>query len=118
MQTIYPYLLYDDAAAAIDFLTRAFGFEETMRMDDDGRVMHAQLKLGDGAVMLGQPQRPVDGGAMVYVYVNGVDAHFERARAAGATIEHDPRDEEYGERVYAAQDTQGHHWYFAEKRNG
>ena len=57
-QKINPYLLYEDAAAALDFLARAFGFEETMRMPrQDGSVGHAEMKLGDGRIMLGQPER-------------------------------------------------------------
>ena len=56
MQTVTPYLLYEDVAAAIDWLSRAFGFEEQLRFaDDDGTVTHAELALGDGAVYLGNP---------------------------------------------------------------
>jgi uncharacterized glyoxalase superfamily protein PhnB len=117
MQTIYPYLLYDDAAAAIDFLTRAFGFEQTMRMDDGDRVRHAQLALGHAEIMLGQPERPVDGTAMLYVYVDRIDEHFARARDAGAEIVDEPEDQDYGDRRFSARDPQGHHWYFAERRD-
>ncbi len=118
MQTIYPYLLYDDAAGALDFLARAFGFEETLRTENGDRVAHAEMRLGQGQIMLGQPQQPVNGAAIVYVYVDDVDAHFARARAGGATIEHEPRDEPYGDRVYAARDPQGHSWYFGQKLHG
>ncbi len=56
MGRIAPYLLYEDGAAAIDFLTNAFGFEEVMRMEDDqGAVNHAEVKLGEDTVMLGDP---------------------------------------------------------------
>ncbi len=118
MQTIFPYLLYDDAAGALEFLAEAFGFEETLRMDADGRVAHAEMQLGDGEIMVGQPQQPVTAAATVYVYVDDVDAHFARARAADATIEHEPRDEPYGHRAYAARDPQGHTWYFARRLDG
>jgi|SRR5712691_6424271 len=124
-QTITPYLLYEDAAAAMDFLGRAFGFEETMRMPaPDGRVGHAEMKLGDGQIMLGQPEAPTSpkrlGGTpvLMYIYIDGVDAHCERARGAGAEIAQEPRDEEYGDRTYHARDPEGHSWYFAQRIAG
>jgi PhnB protein len=117
---IAPYLLYEDAAAAIDFLTKAFGFEEVTTMEDGGVVTHAELRLGDDTVMLGHPgsdfRSPKNGGypgAAVHVYVDDVDAHFERARAAGAEIAADPTDQEYGDRRYDARDPEGHSWFFA-----
>jgi PhnB protein len=120
MQTIYPYLLYDDAATAIDFLSRAFGFVETFRSEHGDRISHAQMKLGESEVMLGQPQesRRGDGqSVLLYVYVDDVDAHCERARSAGASIEQEPRNEEYGHRTYNARDPEGHSWYFAQVLN-
>ena len=125
-QKINPYLLYEDAAAALDFLARAFGFEETMRMPrQDGSVGHAEMKLGHGRIMLGQPEREYRnpkrlGGATVlmYIYIDDVDAHCERARAAGAEIAGEPTDQEYGERTYDARDPEGHSWYFAQPLSG
>ena len=120
MGRIAPYLLYEDGAAAIDFLTKAFGFEEVMRMDEGGAVNHAELRLGDDSVMLGQPgedyRSPKNAGhysALVHVYVDDVDAHFERATAAGAEIVQEPTDQEYGDRRYDAKDPEGHFWSFA-----
>ena len=121
MGRIAPYLLYEDAAAAIDFLTSAFGFEESMRMtDDDGRVTHAELHLGEDSVMLGYPgedyQSPKKAdhrSGLVHVYVDDVDAHFERAKAAGAEIVLEPTDQEYGDRRYDAKDPEGQLWSFA-----
>jgi uncharacterized glyoxalase superfamily protein PhnB len=119
MQTIYPYLLYDDAGAAIDFLSRAFGFTETFRSEDDGRIAHAQLRLGDAEVMLGQPgdglDRAGDQTVLMYIYVDDVDAHFQHARDAGAEIVDEPTDQEYGDRHYHARDPEGHVWYFAQR---
>jgi uncharacterized glyoxalase superfamily protein PhnB len=116
---IAPYLLYEDGAAAIDFLTRAFGFEEHMRMEGDGRIQHAELRLGDDSVMLGSPgpdyksPRTADHyTALVHVYVDDVDAHFERAKAAGAEILQEPTNQEYGDRRYDAKDPEGHFWSF------
>jgi uncharacterized glyoxalase superfamily protein PhnB len=119
-QIVTPYLLYKDAAAALDFLATAYGFEETVRYtDEDGRVSHAEAKLGDGSVMLGSPgadfRNPKDVGqtVLVYVLVDDADAHYERAKAAGAEIKDMPEDQDYGHRRYSALDPEGHHWYFA-----
>jgi uncharacterized glyoxalase superfamily protein PhnB len=122
MQTITPYLLYEDAATALEFLSEAFGFEETMRIETlDGRVAHAEARLGDGQVHLGQPLKPSGprrlGGTTVllYVYVDDVDEHCELARAAGAVIVEEPADQPYGERRYRSRDPEGHSWYFAQR---
>jgi PhnB protein len=121
VQTITPYLLYEDAAAALDFLSRAFGFEELRRITGPGgRVDHAEMRIGDGEVHLGQPGEPTSptrfGGTAVqlYVYVADVDAHVRRARAAGAEIVDEPEDQPYGDRRYHARDPEGHAWYFAQ----
>jgi PhnB protein len=117
---IAPYLLYEDGAAAIDFLTKAFGFVEVMRMDEGGVVNHAELRLGEDSVMLGSPgedyksPRKADHRtALVHVYVDDVDAHFERAKAAGAEIVMEPANQEYGDRRYDAKDPEGQLWSFA-----
>jgi uncharacterized glyoxalase superfamily protein PhnB len=117
---IAPYLLYEDGAAAIEFLTRAFGFEEVMRMEEGGVVNHAELRLGDDSVMLGDPgedyKSPRNAGhysSLVHVYVDDVDAHYERAKAAGAEILMEPTDQEYGDRRYDAKDPEGQFWSFS-----
>jgi uncharacterized glyoxalase superfamily protein PhnB len=121
-QTIIPYLLYEDAGAALEWLARAFGFREEMRMDEDaGRVAHAEMDVGAGArVFMGAPGGDYRGPgrlgtrtALVYLYVDDVDAHCARAREAGAEIVEEPADQPYGERRYAAADLEGQHWYFA-----
>lgn len=125
MQTITPYLLYEDAAAALDFLSRAFGFEETMRMTSpDGRVGHAEMRFGDGEIHLGQPAQPSSPGSLggttvlLSVVVEDVDEHCARSRAAGAEIVDEPADQEYGERRYHCRDPEGHAWYFAQPLRG
>ena len=126
MGRIAPYLLYEDGAVAIDFLTNAFGFEEVMRMEDDkGDVNHAELRLGEDTVMLGDPgddyrnPRNADHStALVHVYIDDVDRHFERAKAAGAEIVMEPTDPEYGDRRYDAKDPEGHFWSFATPLEG
>lgn len=120
MQTVTPYLLYEDVGAALDFLTRAFGFEETLRYTGgDGYVSHAEMKVGaDGAIMLGDPggeyANPTARHSFAYVAVDDVDAVCERARAAGAEIVREPEDQAYGERTCAARDPQGHEWWFGQ----
>jgi PhnB protein len=122
MQTITPYLLYKDVAAAIDWLSAAFGFEERLRYaDENGTVTHAELTLGEGEIFLGYPgqgfRNPKELGAfsdLTHVYVDDVDAHFERARAAGAIIHEEPEDQVYGDRRYDAEDPEGHRWSFAQ----
>ena len=120
-QTVTPYLLYEDAGAAIEWLARAFGFRETERIDGpDGAVAHAELDVGDGSrIFLGGPggdyrnPKQVGRTSLVYVYVADVGAHHARAKEAGAAIVEEPHDEAYGDRRYAAEDPEGHLWYFA-----
>jgi uncharacterized glyoxalase superfamily protein PhnB len=119
--TVCPYLLYEDAAAALEWLTRVFGCAERMRMTADvGVVHHAEIEFArDGVVMLGQPadyRSPKALGtatAWVHVYVDDVDAHYERAQAAGAEIVQPPADQPYGDRRYDVKDLEGHPWSFA-----
>src|SRR5262245_48639706 len=107
MTTFYPSLRYEDAPAAIEWLERAFRFAREMVVEDDGgRIAHAQLRYGDGMVMLGSERDdgwgPHAGRSWVYVAVDGdVDAHFERAKAAGAEVVRGPTDQDYGSRDYS-----------------
>jgi PhnB protein len=122
MQRIVPMLSYEDAAAAIEFLTKAFGFDERFRMAmPDGSIGHTELVLGDAAVMLASewpaggvvsPKRLPFVHSQLYVQVEDVDAHFARARSEGATIATEPRDQDYGERTYRAIDPEGQRWIF------
>jgi PhnB protein len=119
---VTPYLLYHDVDAALDFLVSAFGFEERVRMPGpDGKAMHAEAAIGPGMVMMGNPgsdyQNPNErGGAtqLVYVYVEDVDAHYEKAKVAGAKILREPADQFYGDRTYGAEDPEGHQWSFSQ----
>jgi uncharacterized glyoxalase superfamily protein PhnB len=122
MQTITPYLLYEDVDAALSFLSKAFGFKEVLRYTgEEGYVNHAEMRLGDGTIYLGDPgaqyRNPKKLGQEtvgIYALVEDVDAHYERAKAAGAEIREEPTDQEYGERRYTAVDPEGHHWFFAQ----
>jgi uncharacterized glyoxalase superfamily protein PhnB len=124
MPTVCPYLYYRDVAAAIRWLEGAFGMRTRLTMPGaGGTVMHAELELGDGLVMLG-PASDAQGSRSpselpavnqsLYVYVQDVDAHFARARAAGAKILSEPIEMFWGDRFYAAADCEGHRWSFAQ----
>ena len=134
-QRVVPMFSYEDVGRAADWIAEAFGFEETGRWSDDsGRVTHVNMELEGGMIMLGYPsqdyqspkhhadtckqartwrQTPyvVDG---VYVSVEDVDAHYARARAAGATILSELEENAgVGQRQYRAEDLEGHRWMFA-----
>jgi uncharacterized glyoxalase superfamily protein PhnB len=120
---ISPYLYYEDAGAALEWLSRAFGLSERIRMPaEDGRVMHAELELDGGVVMLGtvvregyrSPKALDVNTSSVYTYVDDVDAHFARAKDAGAQILQEPEDQPYGDRHYGARDPEGHEWWFGQ----
>jgi PhnB protein len=121
--TIVPYLLYEDVDAALEFLARAFGFEERLRYTGaEGYVNHAEMQLGDATIYLGDPgpdyrnpRRLGNETVGFYVLVDDVDAHFERAKGAGAEIVSEPADQDYGDRRYDARDPEGHRWYFAQQ---
>src|SRR5579859_6378835 len=107
---MFPFMRFADADAAIDSLSRAFGFQQhAVYRGDDGTVHHAELSLGPGIVMLGQGDPSSQG---VYVAVDDADAHYERAKAAGAEITREIEDTPYGSREYSARDLDGHVWSF------
>lgn len=130
--TFTPMLAYEDANAAIAFLTEAFGFTETMRLvGDDGRIGHAELSYGNGKIMLVDFDRGYQGPRHhaetcaaarqwldnpyvvngVHVVVNDVAAHFERAKAAGATLLSGIEEGVPG-KLYRAADPEGQRWMF------
>ncbi|HXI03038.1 MAG TPA: VOC family protein [Candidatus Saccharimonadales bacterium] len=119
---ITPYLLYEDVGNALAWLARTFGLRERMKMPGpDGKIMHAEMEFMDGLVMMGCPgpgyKNPRHLGHAtqnLYVYVDDVDAHFRRAKEAGAKILEEPSDQFYGDRRYGAEDPEGHQWYFAQ----
>lgn len=134
-QRIVPFIGYEDAAAAIEWLERAFGFEEdrSARYQEDGVITHAELDLGGARIYLSTPEgyanprrlreeselarRAYDNSWVIdghFVEVDDVDAHFERARAAGATILREPEDPGIGHRIYSAEDLEGHRWMFGQ----
>ena len=120
---VAPYIFVDGAAAAIDFYKRAFGAEEVTRMDGpDGKVMHAEIRIGDSVVMLGEenPQwgtlSPLSTNgvpASLHIYVANADAAFERALRAGAKVRYPLEDAFWGDRYGKVTDPFGHEWGIA-----
>jgi uncharacterized glyoxalase superfamily protein PhnB len=116
MATIIPTFRYDDARGAIRFLCDAFGFEEHAVYEEEGVVHHAELRLGDAYIMLGERRSgnadfPGDR-TTTYVVVEDPDAHHDRAIAAGAELVRALTDQDYGSREYAAKDPGGNVWSF------
>jgi uncharacterized glyoxalase superfamily protein PhnB len=123
--TVVPTMRYRDAPRMIDWLCTAFGFERHLVVPgENGTIAHAQLTLGTGMVMLGSARddeygklvRPArDAAALTqsaYVVVADCDAHYKRAKAAGAEMAMDIEDKEYGGRGYTARDPEGQLWSF------
>jgi PhnB protein len=135
MQDVIPMLSYEDGVAALEWLARAFGFRETTRMlDDNGRLAHGEMETGNGMIMLATPtpdyQSPkahrqhceaaaswstvpwvIDG---VFVYVDDVAAHFERAKREGANVLSELEHGAPGSR-YRVEDLEGHRWMFMQR---
>jgi len=133
---VIPMIAYENGPAAMDWLARAFGFRERARMlGENGRLSHGEMEAGDGLIMLATPsphyQGPkhhreecdaarrwsevpyiIDG---ILVYVDDVDAHFDRAKAAGANVLSAVEESQEGKR-YRVEDLEGHRWMFMEKR--
>lgn len=126
---IHPCLWYEDAPAAIAWLCDAFGFVPRLVVPGpDGMVMHAELSLGTGVIMVSSVQkqqdrvtpRQLDGRATqaLSVHVDDPDAHCASALRAGARLLAPLRDEDYGGRGYSVADPEGHVWYFGNYRPG
>ena len=138
---IVPMLSYEDAAAAIDWLCTAFGFEEDRAVrhtDANGVVGHAEIERDGARVMLATPNAEyrgprrhresceaaarwldnpwvIDG---VFVEVDDLDSHYDVALAAGATILREPNEPGVGFRIYTAEDPEGHRWMFGQQTGG
>ena len=130
-------VFYEDAAKAIDWLCRAFGFEVRLKVEGPGgRIEHSELTFGEGLIMVGSAggrsgrPKPLPctspralGGAVTQalcVYLDDADEHCRVARAAGATIAEEPRTTDYGpdhwsDRGYRAVDLEGHQWWFVQR---
>ena len=120
---ITPYLAIQNAAAALDFYKRAFGAREILRMAmPDGKVAHAEMRVGDSVVMMADESAEQDflspaarGGSTVtiHLYVPDVDSMFSKALDAGAKVVRELQDQFYGDRTACVVDPFGHVWYLA-----
>lgn len=121
--TVTPYLIIRNAAAALDFYKQAFGADEVMRVTaPNGKVGHAEIRIGDSAIMLSDEYPDMDArspetiGAspvMLHLYVENVDALVKRAVDAGATLKQPVADQFYGDRGGKIVDPFGHGWWIA-----
>jgi PhnB protein len=112
-RTVTPYLVVPDADTELAFLKAAFGgTEANCQRNPDNTVMHAEIKIGDSLVMLGQAGGPVKSRqAALYLWVDNVDATYGRALQAGATSESEPEDKPYGHRNAGVIDPNGVTWW-------
>ena len=115
--SVQPYLLVEDAAGLIEFIRATFGAEEALRMPQpDGRIGHAEMRIGDSIVMLAEASTAEGSGepmpATVMTYVEDADATFQRALEAGATSLREPADQFYGDRSAGVVDPFGNRWWF------
>jgi uncharacterized glyoxalase superfamily protein PhnB len=108
--TVIPLLPYVDVPQAAEWLCRAFGFKERLRIGDH----RVQLVFGDGAVIVTERGDAGAAAHTVHVRVEDADRHHEQAVGAGAAILRPPTDHPYGERQYTAEDIGGHRWTFSE----
>ena len=122
IERIIPVLTYQDIQAAHDFLIRAFGFDGGgVDRNAEGQAVHGEVRAGETAIWLHRvtAEHRLDSPLVsdvansgLFVYVRDVDAHYARARAAGALIDSEPVDQPYGQREYGARDLEGHRWWF------
>jgi uncharacterized glyoxalase superfamily protein PhnB len=131
LSTVVPVLRYRDAKKAIKWLCEAFGFEQYFVVPGENEtITHAQLTFGNGMIMLGSAEKSMEksnefsklmktpeeiGGCETqscYIIVDDADAHYRQAKAAGAQIVLELRDEFYGGREYTCRDLEGHIWSF------
>lgn len=120
--TATPYLIVNDAASAIDFYTRAFGANESMRFEHGGKIGHAEIRIGDSAIMLADefpdmgarsPQSFGGSPVSIHLYVEDVDALVAQAVEAGAKLQRPVEDKFYGDRSGSVEDPFGHGWHIS-----
>ncbi len=113
--TVTPYLVVPGVAKVIDFVKRAFEATEIGRFEHpNGGVMHAEVKIGDSIVMMGEPHGDIEARpAVLHLYVEDVDTSYRRALEAGARSLREPADQFYGDRSAGVQDPAGNQWWLA-----
>jgi PhnB protein len=118
--SVQPYLIVKGATAAIDFYKKAFGAKERLRMENEGRIGHAEIEIGDSCIMLADEHPQIGaygpehyGGSPVslMIYVTDCDAVYAQALKAGAKSDREPKDQFYGDRMAGVVDPFGFRWY-------
>ena len=122
---VIPILVYEDIEAAHDFLVETFGLTSGgLHRLDDGTVIHGEVRNGAAPIWMhrvsaesemGSPRTAAMSHGGLSVVVPDVDAHYARAKAAGAVIDREPSDQPYGLREYGARDPEGHRWWFSSR---
>jgi MerR family transcriptional regulator, thiopeptide resistance regulator len=120
---VIPVLVYEDIAAAHDYLVRVFGFTSGgLHRAPDGTVVHGEVRNGEAAIWLhrvtpehemASPREAAASHGGLEVMVPDVDAHYAHSVAAGAHIDREPSDQDYGLREYGARDPENHRWWFS-----
>jgi PhnB protein len=112
--TVTPYIVVAGVAKLIDFAKQVFGATEVhLSKRPDGTIMHAEIKIGDSIVMMGEGQDVKKFPAMLHLYMDDVDAVYQRAIQAGATSVREPADQPYGDRTGGVEDAFGNQWWIA-----
>jgi uncharacterized glyoxalase superfamily protein PhnB len=114
--SVTPYLAVEGADKLLEFVKQAFGAEEIMSMPTpDGKIGHAEVKIGGSIVMLGDASQSEFGGmpGMVHLYVDDVDKTYRQAIEAGAKSLREPKDEFYGDRAGGVEDPTGNRWWIS-----
>jgi PhnB protein len=113
--TVTPYLIGRGTAELIEFLKESFGAEDRERhMRPDGKIMHAEVKIGDSVVMMGEASDAFKAmPASIHLYLEDVDAAYKRALRAGGKSLREPTDQFYGDRSAGVEDAAGNQWWLA-----
>ncbi len=114
---VTPFLVVKDVAAQIDFLEKAFDAVVLERIDTPAGTVHAEIKIRDSIIMMGQARGECEPMPMMfYLYVEDADKAFEKARDAGGSVLQEPQDQFYGDRSGAVMDSNDNQWYLASRK--
>ena len=113
--TVTPYIVVPDAEGLIEFMAKAFGGKERMRMDgENGAITHEEVEIGDSVIMIASSSGEVPPkSAMLHLYVADVDQSYKRAVEAGGESMREPEDQPYGDRSAGLKDSWGNEWWLA-----